>query len=288
MPPKVKKRVVKKTPTRKGTKKVPVKKTAKPKGMIPKLSRATRIILYGPPGVGKTSLVASLPEVGFLYGDKEEGILDLMEFGQTNIIPESRLWPVGHWSQVMGSVDEIVKSGIKNLGVDSMTVIEQLCFLNHADVNFNGDWSKEGFFAYQQGPKNAAKKDWPEFLDMLDDIAQAGINVWLIGHSQVKNYQNPEGLDYDRYMPYLDKETWAITHVWAQAVLFNNFKVVIKKEGLKNKAKSDESEGRFIYTDPCPTYYAKNRMGLPPVVDCGETAEEAATNLMTAIQSCRR
>src|SRR5688572_7933270 len=44
---------------------------------------ATTIVCYGPSGVGKSSIWSFLPEVGYLYDPKDEGIVDLTKFSQT-------------------------------------------------------------------------------------------------------------------------------------------------------------------------------------------------------------
>jgi hypothetical protein len=217
----------------------------------------------------------------FVVDPQEEGIEDLVEFGQA---PEPAAPTI-----ITESFDEALETcyqaaagkykGVNSLIFDSATGFEKLCFQHHCDKYFNGDWSKEGFYAFQQGPKNAAKTDWPKFLDALDMIRRAGINVVLIGHSQVKPYSNPEGADYDQFIPYLDKETWQQTHRWAKAVIFYNHNVALEKKGLKTKVKTG-SEERFLYTTHSATYAAKNRWGLEPCIDAGTSGSEAFQNFL--------
>ena len=265
------------------------KPVAKPSSSREDDARGLGIVVYGPSGIGKTSWASYFPEPGFIIDSQEEGVLDLIEYKQIKNISRNRIITASNWDELREGVDNAPKMGIKTLIGDSLTGFEKLCFLAHCDKYFDGDWSKEGFFAFQQGPKNSAKTDWPEFLDLLDHVRRTGINVVLIGHSQVKNHSNPSGADFDQYIPYLDKETWAQTHRWAQSVLFMGYDVVVQKTkgALKSKVNLEQSGGRLLYADPCPAWNAKNRYGLESPIDLGESAKEGYDNFAAALKKAR-
>lgn len=231
-------------------------------------------ILYGPSGVGKTSFAANFPDAGFVYDRQEEGIVDLVEFGQA---PEPVFTEcVESYNALLRTCENIAsgKTGIQTAVFDSFTGFEKLIFVHHCDKYFDGDWSSKGFYSYMQGPKNAAKTDLPQFLDALEDIRAAGINVILIAHSEVKPYNNPEGSDYDRFVPVCDKSSWQQIHRWSKAVLFYNYFVEIETQGPRAKANTT-TEQRYIYTEWSPAYDAKNRYGLEPLIDAGESGADA-------------
>jgi len=244
------------------------------------------MVVYGPSGVGKTSFCANFPKVGVIHDPQEGGILSLLQFKQC---PE----PVFHkemdnFEKTLLFLEKVATDtlGIRTLVADSATGFEKLCFQYHCREHFDNDWSKEGFYSYQQGPKNAAKTDWPMLVDALDNVRRAGINVIIIAHSQVKNFQNPVGPDYDKYTPYLDKESWQVLHRWAQAVLFYNYYVDIekKKGGIKPKVK-EETECRQIYTQHSAAFDAKNWYGLEPIIDAGDSGTDAFDNFVRAFKS---
>lgn len=242
---------------------------------------ALAVALYGPSGVGKTEWAAHFPDVGFVFDPQEPGISDLVEY---NSAPEPLFAEeVMNFNNLLNTCDKIAEGKLKcgTVVFDSLTGMEKLCFQHHCREQFGNDWTKEGFYSYQQGPKNAAKTDWPLFVDRLQGIQAAGINVIVLAHSQVKVFNNPDGPDYDRFIPYLDKESWQVVHRWAKAVFFYNFDVDVDKKGLKNKAKKG-SERRYIYTSWSPAYDAKNRYGLPDHIDAGSSGKEAYANFVKA------
>lgn len=262
--------------------------TAKPPPHIPSQKTpgttepGRKVVVYGPSGVGKTDMIAHWGRVAFITDAQEEGILDLSRYEDTPAPAFQHT--VDTFGELLSMCNKVAKmKDIDCLCVDSLTGMEKLCFISHCDEYFEGDWSSKGFYSYSQGPKNAAKTDWPRFLDHLETVRLAGIDVVLIAHSQVKPFSNPEGADYERYIPYLDKETWQQTHRWAQAVLFYNYFVDIIKTGAKHKPEMSEDH-RQIYTVHSAAYDAKNRFNMPPVVDAGHDGKTACQNLLSAMQ----
>jgi len=287
------KAVRRKRPAKKSAKKKTTKQPPKTKGKKKKVDHgeqgfagksAISAVIYGPPGVGKTSVAAHFPKVGFIIDDQEEGILTLSEYG---LCPKPQFIETAKDFEHLLELCNDVAAGeydIQTLVLDSITGFEKLCFLYHCDEYFDGDWSSKGFFSYFQGPKNAAKVDWPRLMNALDDVRRSGVNVLLLGHSQPKTYNNPEGADYDRHTPYCDKDIWQVTHRWTKALIFYNYAVTVDKKGVRNKANQD-SEDRFLNTEWSPAFDAKNQYGLEPLIDAGESGEDAYKALEAAFVS---
>jgi len=241
------------------------------------------ITLYGPSGIGKTSFGAHLPEPGFLIGAKERGIKVLADYGQAPSPPQ--LWEVESWKDVLQTMDGIHRSGIKTLVIDSLTILEQLCFQHHCEEHFDSDWSMDGFMAFNRGPRNAARYDWPIFTQLVEDICDMGVSVLMIAHAKQKMYSNPIGPDYEMWTPTLENPTWDSLHPFCHAILF--YRKYIKVEaakGIRKGKAAPEDSGRNIYTEESPAYFAKNWMGLPAMIRGGDSPAIAASNFLEALK----
>lgn len=256
-------------------KKVP-RKRAPSKNTVP-WRDAMSVVVHGLPGVGKTEFGAAFPNPYFIIDPNETGINDLVNYGRVHKpLGVQEVSSFGHLLRVGEAVSTLLKLGVKTLIYDSMTGMENLCFQSHCAEHFDNDWSDRGFFAYQRGPKNAANTDWVEFIETLNTIMAEGISVILIAHTESKVYSNPTGPDHDRYVPFMDKTTWQQIHRWGSVVMFYGYHYSVLKEGIKSKAQ--ENVERQLYTEWSPAYDAKNRFGLEPVIEAGDSGKEAFAN----------
>ncbi len=231
------------------------------------------LVVYGPPGVGKTSFAAHFPRPVFIHDPQELGIQILVEYKRVPA-PVDML-EVDSFDRLIGTVEEVSeREDCQTVVLDSTTGFQLLCFAHHCEEQYDGDWTKTGFLSFQQGPEGAASTDWPRFIDALNNCRAGGKNIVLLAHSWVKPFNNPEGPDYDRFYPAIHKTIWHVTHRWAQAVLFYNYYSEVRKEGPKNKADQDE-DTRYIYTTRSPAHDAKNWMGLEPVIEAGHSGQDA-------------
>ena len=246
------------------------------------------MVIYGPPGVGKSSMAASFPKAGFIVDPQELGINVLAEYYQCKkpvMVEEA-----GSWTSLQTLLAHVAsgKWPIDTLVLDSLTGLEKLCFIHHCEEYFEGNWSSKGFYSYQQGPENAAKTDWPDFIDLLEAVKVQGINVIVLAHSVVKPYKNPDGPDYDQYAPYANKHIWQHLKRWASSILFYNYHVEVDQKGIRNKANT-ETEERHIYTQWSAAWEAKNAFGLQYLIDeLGDSGADAYKALKLAFKKARK
>jgi hypothetical protein len=108
---------------------------------------------------------------------------------------------------------------------------------------------------------------------------------------KVGTFNNPMGANYDRFSPEMAKETWGMTHKWADCVFFGNFESVIvggQMEGKQpRKGKGIGGRTRVLYTVRHDAYDAKNRLNLPPDIEMGDSPAEGFQNFMDAIKAGR-
>lgn len=281
MPPK-KKAVHKKTPT------------TKKQSSTPKRARnrdPLTIILYGQSGNGKTSLAANFPRCKFLCDSQERGIEFL---SRRDLVPQPESIRTNFdadsdrsWNQLLEAVWETVTENVETLVLESLTGIENLCFLSHCrdkfGGNFDGTQQGGGFFEYARGPKSAARLEIPKLIAALDAVHQSGKNVIITAHSQTKEDTDPQGATVMKYIPYCDKDTWARFHRWASCVFFLGRRIEEDREkrGLRKVAREDFD--RLLFTEGTPYCEAKNWLGIHGVVHMGSSGEEAYAALAKRI-----
>lgn len=267
-----------------------------------------------PPPAPKSSSMKANGNPVFLIDENEVGINNLVRFGQcpepnavhtitnfpeligmlegfANTEPDSssdlpRLAGVVYGPSGVGKTSFCANFGEDTIVIDSATGMQHLCFDHCCTEEYDGDWTARGFYSFQQGPATAGDRYWePQFLRTLTHCANAGWNVLVIAHSELKRYEDPEGPGYERFTPYLHKQCWQRLHRWAGMVLFYNYSVNVEKQGTKEKPDLS-SEQRFINTVRTAAYDAKNQYGLPVAIEAGEGGKEAYDNFMEAYKDC--
>lgn len=223
----------------------------------------------------------------FLIEQNEDGINRLKEPG---LVPaEVPVLPaVATWLDTL-AVLESLRTGehsFKALAVDALGGFERLCHEEVCRRDFRNDWGEHGFASYQKG-YDAALPEWRLLINALDRLRdERKMSVVLLGHAKVAPFKNPEGPDYDRYCVDVHHKTWALTHKWADMVLFANYEVAFAaKDATKDKAKARGGQARIIYTEHHAAFDAKNRANLPPEIEMGSSGAEAWGNLVAAIKT---
>lgn len=241
------------------------------------------MVLFGPPGIGKTSFGAAIAKSLVMHDPQEDGINTLKNSGQ--VAKEYPTLEVRSWSDVLGALGSLLNGqhDYQCLVIDTLGGIERLCHEYVCNQQFHGEWGDKGFSSYQKGYE-VALADWREFLNALDQLrTHRAMRVLLLAHSQVKQFRNPEGEDYDRYTPDCHHKTWNLTHKWADIVLFANYFVVVdSKKG--ERAKGRGGQERIMYTQYHAAYEAKNRYNLAEEIPMGDSGAAAWQNLMDAIR----
>lgn len=216
--------------------------------------KALKVVIYGPEGVGKSTLASQFP--GALFIDTEDS---------TSHMDVKRLKKPSSFIELLGMVDWVKQTKpCSTLIIDTADWAQQL---GEDLVKQENNWKSIESPGYGEGyVKNREK--WGGLLDKLTDVINVGINVVLTAHTEIKKFEDPtENLAYDRYELKLAKRSNAhiagLTKEWADMVLFINYEVyAVKREGMGNKGQAQGGQ-RKMYTTHHPAYDAKNRFGLP-------------------------
>jgi hypothetical protein len=247
-----------------------------------------RYILHAVEGWGKTSFGAHTPKPIFIQTGGETGLETLIDAGRLPEVPHFPAVPT--WEELLGAIETLTvdEHPFRTAVIDTMNGAEALCHKFICDRDFDGEWGNKGFGSYNKGYE-VALPEWTLFLNALDRLRiERKMTVIALTHTKVKPFRNPEGADYDRYQPDVHEKTWGLSHKWADCVLFGNFDVTVQTD--KADAKRGKGTGgkfRMMYTERSASYDAKNRLGLAPEIEMGNSAAEAWAAFMTAVKAGR-
>lgn len=219
---------------------------------------AQKVVVYGPEGIGKSTFASQFPDALFI--DTE---------GSTKKLNVKRFEKPSSWEMLKLQVDYVrTTKPCKTLIIDTIDWAEQLCIEFVCAAH-----NKKGIedFGYGNGYVYE-KEEFGKFLNLLEDVINAGINVVLTAHAILRKFEQPDEMGaYDRWELKLGKKTTNLiapmVKEWADMVLFANYKtmsVSVDKEGKKHKAQGGR---RVMYTSHHPCWDAKNRDGLPEEAD---------------------
>lgn len=217
-----------------------------------------RCLLYGLEKVGKSTFAMGAPQPLWLGREHGTEHLEIDRLPQPNTLGEA-LAMIGEVER--GEWDEAVGAKVQTLVVDPIGWFEPLMHLAvTGDLSiplamWNGGFGK-GF--------SAALDQWRLFLSALERAWKAGLNIIIIGHADVKSFDDPEGANYKRYELALENKAAAgLLKQWVDHILFAKREAFGKIDKDTKKAKAYGSAARMLYTEWSPAYDAGNRASLP-------------------------
>ena len=222
--------------------------------------RPQKVVIYGPEGIGKSTLASDFPTPLFI--DTEGG---------TAHMPVCRADWGNDWESLLNTVKEVISSrqelGIETLVIDTADWAEQLCIkhvLNTRLINGNPAKGVEDY-GYGKGYTYVGE-EFQNLLAALNEVIKNGINVVVTAHAKMRKFEQPDELGaYDRWEMKLSKQVAPLLKEWADMVLFCNYQTrVVTTESKTKKAQGGK---RVIYTTHHPCWDAKNRHGLPEKLD---------------------
>lgn len=216
-----------------------------------KTSGALKSVIYGPEGIGKTTLASHFPRPIFI--DTE---------GSTRHMDVSRTEKPTSWPMLMEQVEYIRNNpGVcSTLIIDTADWAEQLCMGN---VCANKKISGIEDIGYGKGYVYLAE-EFGRLLNMLEEVVANGVHVVLTAHAMMRKFEQPDEMGaYDRWELKLQKRTAALVKEWSDLLLFANYKTMSVATDDKGKKFKAQGGRRVMYTTHHPCWDAKNRLGLP-------------------------
>jgi hypothetical protein len=214
-----------------------------------KVQKAQRIVIYGPEGIGKSTLANQFPKPVFI--DTE---------GSTNWMDVKRMECLS-WQDILDAV-KLLKAnnqGFKTVIIDTADWAERFC-VQHLCANSNKTSIED--FGYGKGYTFLAE-EFGRLLTSLNTLVDTGMHIIFIAHCTVKKMELPdEAGSFDHYEFKCTRQTSPLLKEWAEAVLFVNYKVTVTQDDNK-RTKAIGGRKRIIHTQHTAAYDAKNRWGLP-------------------------
>lgn len=245
---------------------------------------------YGPPGVGKTSMAAHIPGVVFLTDSQEDGITTLKANG---LVPKDvhQFPPMTCWEHTLEVLTQLEtgEHNHKALAIDAIGGFERMCHEAVCQREFDGNWGEKGFAGFQRG-MDVSTADIRLLINALDRLRdKRGMGIFILGHSKVEQFKNPDGSDYSKYSVDIHKKTWGLLHKWCDVVMFANFYTEVVNADKNGKGgKGRGGQQRYLYCENSAAFDAKNRSGLTGEISMGDSGAEAFKNFSAAMKAARK
>lgn len=225
-----------------------------------KQAGALKTVIYGPEGIGKSTLAARFPRPLFI--DTE---------GSTRHMDVARMEKPSSWTMLLEQVRYIRNTpGVcETLAIDTADWAEQLCIRSICASKEIGGIEDMG---YGRGYVYLAE-EFGKLLNLLEEVVDRGVHVVLTAHAMMRKFEQPDEMGaYDRWELKLQKKTAPLVKEWSDLLLFANYKTIAVATDEKGKKFKAQGGRRVLYTAHHPCWDAKNRLDLPEELPLDFTA----------------
>jgi hypothetical protein len=218
-----------------------------------KISRPQKVVIYGPEGIGKSSLAAQFPDPVII--DTEGG---------TSHMDVRRIDKPKTWDELLSIIKEVALTpGVcKTLVIDTADWAEQL-IVSYLCAKYKQQSIES--FGYGKG-YTYMSEEFSRMLSLCDLVIAAGIHTVITAHAKMRKFEQPDEMGaYDRWEMKLSKQTAPLLKEWCDILLFCNYRTFVVTS--ENDSKKAQGGKRVIYTSHHPAWDAKTRVPLPEILD---------------------
>ena len=219
-----------------------------------------RLMVYGTEGIGKSTLASRAPDPIFVQTEDGLGQVD------SHKLPLAKTF-----QDVLDALAELhaEKHDYHTVVIDSLDWLERLIW-DSLCKQYGVTSIEKVDGGYGKGYVHAITC-WRRVIDSLTLLRdERNMMILLIAHAKIERFEDPEETAYDRYSPRLHRQAAALMTEWCDAVLFANWKMVVRTEsGAFNRSRAKavtigaNGEERILRCNGGPACIAKNRYGLP-------------------------
>ena len=210
--------------------------------------RPLLIGISGKPGVGKSTLASFAPSCCFV--DTEGG---------TPYLNVERISDINNYEELKSTLKAFLTKPelqhVKTVIIDSLDASE--LFINDETAKQNGK-KNISLIGYNKGYELALNL-WFELFSIINELRDAGKNVILICHEQIKKIESPIYGSYDTISIRLNNKVVSYIHAMVDGLFYLANEMLISADTQKPKLRKN----KIIYTTERPDILAKNRFNLP-------------------------
>ncbi len=221
-------------------------------------------LMYGEPGIGKTTFASKAPNVVFVNIEKGADNIEIQRARIDEGDGKERDCQI--FEEVQYLVDSLIAGAeaspagalpFENVCIDSADALE--LFIQDYVCRIS---NKKSIASFKYGSGyDFAFDNFKLFWRKLERLRELGVGVIVTAHAKVEKFANPEGQDFDYYEIKCHKKIAGHMVQYADNVLFARREQAATDDNGKIRGVS--SNVRFIHTQKHAAWVAKNRYNLP-------------------------
>ncbi len=219
-----------------------------------------RVVLYSEPKAGKTTLMASIPDLVMIPLEDGQGTLDYARVPQQT-----------SWEMLIGTLQELrdTEHPYKAVGIDCLSGVEEMLWTKICAEVYDDSWEK--FHNYAKGPRHCAAY-WVDLCLLFDEIRRKGVSIWCAAHAKLETVDDVQVGAYTRITPAIDKHGMKVLQAWADIIGHIQIERYQSEKGAKGKENKKTNTARStnvrqLIVEDTGSHMAGNRFGLASPIE---------------------